>query len=472
MSGFSGVVKLADLDDFISPSTECVIPLAGALEKSKHEEATGEVRPQLIRSKKAEEKTTGQTATIAQVSLSDCLACSGCVTSAETILLTEQSTDALLQRLGAKSSDSSEEALPAEVVVSVTGPSRTSLSQYFNISPEKVAPALGEALRQLELKLQEKDDINLPRISCLNTSVSEAVALVLTREEAKRRKDDAERKGLPPKAFLTSHCPGWTCYAEKSLDADTVELLSNVRSAEQIQGLYVKSVIPHFRQIVAYRGFWDTYLSRIMLPKSSSSSLRRIYHVLVSPCFDRKLEVLRPNYRIKSASDSTDGVPSIDLVLGTSEIVSLLKNYDLHLSKFTNAEPTNDLLMCGSRCFVPFGDSSECGGYARGELQVAEDPKWISVKNQDLTHIGKVARAYGFRNVQNIVRKVNKRGFDYDFVEVMACPGGCGNGGAQVIPDTIAEEKDAEKSHMSSVVKLEYVEKAVNHENLIYHCMF
>lgn len=149
-------------------------------------------------------------------------------------------------------------------------------------------------------------------------------------------------------------------------------------------------------------------------------------------------------------SDSTDGVPSIDLVLGTSEIVSLLKDYDLHLSKFTNAEPTNDLLMCGSRCFVPFGDSSECGGYARGELQVLGDPKWISVKNQDLTHIGKVARAYGFRNVQNIVRKVNKRGFDYEFVEVMACPGGCGNGGAQVIPDTIAEENDAEKSHMIS----------------------
>ncbi|EEQ98960.1 hypothetical protein Pmar_PMAR024329, partial [Perkinsus marinus ATCC 50983] len=38
--------------------------------------------------------------------------------------------------------------------------------------------------------------INLPRISCLNTSVSEAVALALTREEAKRRKDDAERKGV------------------------------------------------------------------------------------------------------------------------------------------------------------------------------------------------------------------------------------------------------------------------------------
>ncbi|KAF4753380.1 hypothetical protein FOZ62_002829 [Perkinsus olseni] len=101
MSGFSGVVKLADLDDFISPSTECVIPLAGALDNSKNDkdESVEEVRPQLIRSKKAEEKTTGQTATIAQVSLSDCLACSGCVTSAETVLLTEQSTDALLQRL-------------------------------------------------------------------------------------------------------------------------------------------------------------------------------------------------------------------------------------------------------------------------------------------------------------------------------------------------------------------------------------
>ncbi|KAF4688042.1 hypothetical protein FOZ60_003209 [Perkinsus olseni] len=452
MSGFSGVVKLADLDDFISPSTECVIPLAGALDNSKNDkdEVIEEVRPQLIRSKKAEEKTTGQTATIAQVSLSDCLACSGCVTSAETVLLTEQSTDALLQRLrGGKSAveasvEDHSEATPAEIVVSVTGPSRTSLAEYFDIPPGKVVPALGEALRRLEVELNEGNDTNRPSISCLNTSASEAVALLLTREEVRRRREEARKNGVAPKAFLTSHCPGWTCYAEKSLDTKTVELLSNVRSAEQIQGLYVKSVIPKLQQISAYRGLWDATLPRSVwsVLAGNSSSVKGIYHVLVSPCFDRKLEVLRPNYRIDI--DSTESVPSIDLVLGTSEIVSLLREHDLHLSKFLNAEPSNDPLMCGTNCFVPFQDSSECGGYARDELDVGEDPKWTPVKNQDLTRAGRVARAYGFRNVQNIVRRVKKRGFDYDFVEVMACPGGCGNGGAQVIPDTVAGKNEEE----------------------------
>ncbi|KAF4706094.1 hypothetical protein FOZ63_029088 [Perkinsus olseni] len=426
MSGFSGVVKLADLDDFISPSTECVIPLAGALDNSKNDkdEVVEEVRPQLIRSKKAEEKTTGQTATIAQVSLSDCLACSGCVTSAETVLLTEQSTDALLQRLrGGKSAvevsvEDSLDATSAEIVVSVTGPSRTSLAEYFGIPPEKVVPALGEALRRLEVELNDGDGSDRREA---------AMALV------------------PPKAFLTSHCPGWTCYAEKSLDTKTVELLSNVRSAEQIKGLYVKSAIPKLRQISAYRSLWDATLPRsvwsVLAKAGNSSSVKGIYHVLVSPCFDRKLEVLRPNYRIDI--DSTESVPSIDLVLGTSEIVSLLREHDLHLSKFLNADPSNDPLMCGTNCFVPFQDSSECGGYARDELDVGEDPKWTPVKNQDLTRAGRVARAYGFRNVQNIVRRVKKRGFDYDFVEVMACPGGCGNGGAQVIPDTVAGKEEA-----------------------------
>ncbi|KAF4734665.1 hypothetical protein FOZ63_023092, partial [Perkinsus olseni] len=47
------------------------------------------------------------------------------------------------------------EATPAEIVVSVTGPSRTSLAEYFDIPPGKVVPALGEALRRLEVELNE-----------------------------------------------------------------------------------------------------------------------------------------------------------------------------------------------------------------------------------------------------------------------------------------------------------------------------
>ena len=42
------------------------------------------------------------------------------------------------------------------------------------------------------------------------------------------------------------------------------------------------------------------------------------------------------------------------------------------------------------------------------------------------------AAAYGFRNIQTLVRKVKRRACEYDYVEVMACPSGCLNGGGQI----------------------------------------
>ncbi len=44
-----------------------------------------------------------------------------------------------------------------------------------------------------------------------------------------------------------------------------------------------------------------------------------------------------------------------------------------------------------------------------------------------------MARSYGFRNIQNITRQLKSpKGSAYDFVEVMACPSGCVNGGGQI----------------------------------------
>ena len=47
----------------------------------------------------------------------------------------------------------------------------------------------------------------------------------------------------------------------------------------------------------------------------------------------------------------------------------------------------------------------------------------------------KFAKVYGFRNVQNLVRKMKNRKASYDYVEVMAGPGACLNGGGQLRPD-------------------------------------
>lgn len=46
----------------------------------------------------------------------------------------------------------------------------------------------------------------------------------------------------------------------------------------------------------------------------------------------------------------------------------------------------------------------------------------------------KMALAYGFRNIQNIVQKIKRGKMTYDFVEIMACPSGCVNGGGQIRP--------------------------------------
>ena len=52
------------------------------------------------------------------------------------------------------------------------------------------------------------------------------------------------------------------------------------------------------------------------------------------------------------------------------------------------------------------------------------------------------ARANGFRNIQNIVRAIKRSRKDYyDFIEVMACPGGCTNGGGQIRAENASDAK-------------------------------
>jgi len=52
------------------------------------------------------------------------------------------------------------------------------------------------------------------------------------------------------------------------------------------------------------------------------------------------------------------------------------------------------------------------------------------------------ASAYGFRNIQNLVRKIKSSNSPYHYVEVMACPSGCINGGGQLKPNENIPIKD------------------------------
>ena len=70
-----------------------------------------------------------------------------------------------------------------------------------------------------------------------------------------------------------------------------------------------------------------------------------------------------------------------------------------------------------------------------------ETLKYKTLKNADFREVVlekdgktllKFAIANGFRNIQNLVQKLKRKRCDYDFVEVLACPSGCVNGGAQL----------------------------------------
>lgn len=54
----------------------------------------------------------------------------------------------------------------------------------------------------------------------------------------------------------------------------------------------------------------------------------------------------------------------------------------------------------------------------------------------------KMALAYGFRNIQNIVQKMKRGKCPYHFVEIMACPSGCNNGGGQIRSDDGENARD------------------------------
>ena len=103
---FSGVVKLTDVSDFISASQDCVVA-SNAPKKIAKEVSKEPVK----------------------ISLQDCLACSGCVTSAETALLENQSSDEFLRKLADPE---------IKVAVTISSQARAALCLEFEMPPNEV----------------------------------------------------------------------------------------------------------------------------------------------------------------------------------------------------------------------------------------------------------------------------------------------------------------------------------------------
>lgn len=425
---------LGDLNEYIAPGAACVLPPAPTV----------------------------------ALSLADCLACAGCVTSAETVLVAQQTAGVVREAL----------ARNRDVWAVVAPTSRTAIAQALNLS---VLDAHKLILVYLYSVLKMR--------AVLDTAVAERLSLLCTVDEFLTRWErsasasadvnasngtnqpcsgttqlntnpylaDSITAGFP---MLASECPGWVCYAEKR-QAALLPHISRTRSPQQITAA----------------------LARLVLGAVAPAFL-----FAVMPCYDKKLEAARAEH---FGAD-------VDTVVTTAELLDMVREdaaqRGLSLPDFVAHLLAISLSDCGidhlstagvdsaktadnpSSCQLaldgyalksylagasPRSREDAAGGYLAAVLgAVLRVPDLSAADFSDLfagsgtanlpATVRRVrgpdyvelevplasgpplvfARVYGFRNIQTMLQRA-RRGPALAFVEVMACPGACLLGGGQ-----------------------------------------
>jgi NADP-reducing hydrogenase subunit HndD len=234
-------------------------------------------------------------------------------------------------------------------------------------------------------------------------------------EFVKRKFKNKEPNRYP---LFTSCCPGWVRFM-KSQYPDMMEHFSTTKSPQQMFGAVAK-----------------TYLADILKVDPS-----RIYCVSIMPCTAKKAECALPGM------DSTGTGPDVDLVLTTREVDRMIvaehiqplnlteEDFDQPMGISTGAGvifgASGGVMEAALRSvyFLATGENPDVDAFAnvRGKNGWREATFDIEGKTVN------IAVASGLANARNLVEAIRKGEVQYDFVEVMACPGGCAGGGGQPI---------------------------------------
>ncbi|CAG9783417.1 unnamed protein product [Diatraea saccharalis] len=221
------------------------------------------------------------------------------------------------------------------------------------------------------------------------------------------------------------HLSGWVCYAEKTHGSFILPHISTTKSPQQIMGSLVKQLLSESRGVIP----------------------GEVYHVTVMPCYDKKLEASREDFYSELLN-----CHDVDCVITAIEIEQMLGNSNMSLSEAADGELENPwgTEEDGTPPSIKRHIGSGSGGYAdhvflyAAEHLFGETNARLVYKNlrnpdfrevtleKDGKEVLRFAIANGFRNIQNLVQKLKRGKSPYHYVEVMACPSGCLNGGAQV----------------------------------------
>ena len=232
-----------------------------------------------------------------------------------------------------------------------------------------------------------------------------------------------EHGGVLP--MMTSCSPGWVNYMEKHFPT-CISHLSSAKSPMSMFGAIAK-----------------TYYAQ-----QTGLSPQEIVTVSIMPCTAKKFEAARPEM-------GRDGYRDVDIVLTTRELIKLIKYVGLSIGKL----PENDFDS-------PLGLSTGAGaifGATGGVMEAALRTVYEKVTGKTLDKLEfmdvrgfegvkectvklpgrdvRIAVAHTLKNARIIMEQVKKGTSPYDFIEIMACPGGCIGGGGQPIGTTNAIRK-------------------------------
>ena len=371
---------------------------------------------------------------------SPCVGCGQCIVACPTGALTEVSnTDKVWSAI----SD------PSKKVVFFTAPSiRATLGEEFEYPVgTNVEGKMVSAIRRLG------------NVEVFNMDVTADLTIL---EEASELIDRVVNK--KPLPMFTSCCPGWIKFMEHNYP-DMLGNLSSCKSPQQMFGAILK-----------------TYYA-----EKNGIDPKDLFVVSVIPCTAKKFEVTRGEFDY-----------DVDVALTTRELAKMIKTAGIKFRELPEEAYDNpfEIATGGGAIFGATGGVMEAalrtaahmldGKFELVEFNEVRGTAPIKEATYNVAGITvKVAVASGLANARKIMDAIKAGEKDYTFVEIMACPGGCINGGGQPhVGDAVrnwtdlkairanalyAYDKDMElrKSHDSPVVKMlynEYFEKPNSHK--------
>ena len=268
-------------------------------------------------------------------------------------------------------------------------------------------------------------------------------------EEASEFIERVQNGGVLP--MITSCSPGWVKYIEMNYP-ELLPHLSTCKSPHQMFGALIK-----------------TYFAQ-----KEGIDPTKIYMVSVMPCIAKKFERQRDEMKV-------DGLDDVDNVITTRELARMIKQANIEFATLEESQFDNPMGEATGAAAI-FGTT---GGVMEAALRTAQDiltcqdlPKieFESVRGGEgikkaVVNIAenniKVVAASGLANAQKIMEEIKSGKAEYQFVEIMACPGGCIMGGGQPIKSSkIRREVDVRKLRADALYSIDEKSKIrKSHEN-------